>query len=92
MISFDNSFVRELPADPDETNRPRQVYNACYSRVAPTPVSAPKLTAYSREVATLLDLSVGPTPYSRAADGLGGVHTGRSIGVVAPNPLSSLSS
>ncbi len=58
MISFDNSFVRELPADPDETNRPRQVYDACYSRVAPTPVSAPKLTAYSREVATLLDLSV----------------------------------
>ena len=58
MISFDNSFVRELPADRDETNRPRQVYNACYSRVAPTPVSAPKLTAYSREVADLLNLSV----------------------------------
>lgn len=58
MIRFDNSFVRELPADPDETNRPRQVYNACYSRVAPTPVSAPKLTAHSREVATLLGLSV----------------------------------
>jgi uncharacterized protein YdiU (UPF0061 family) len=58
MISFDNSFVRELPADPDETNRPRQVYNACFSRVAPTRVSAPKLTAHSREVAALLDISV----------------------------------
>ena len=57
MISFDNSFVRELPADRDETNRPRQVYNACYSRVAPTPVSAPKLTAYSREGADVLNLS-----------------------------------
>jgi len=58
MLSFDNSFVRDLPADPDETNQRRQVHNACYSYVAPTPVRAPRLIAYSREVADLLDLSV----------------------------------
>ncbi len=58
MLSFDNSFVRDLPPDPDETNQRRQVHNACFSHVAPTPVSAPKLIAYSREVADLLDLSV----------------------------------
>ncbi|MDH3623405.1 MAG: YdiU family protein [Myxococcales bacterium] len=58
MLSFDNSFVRELPADPDATNRRRQVHNACYSYVAPTPVTAPRLIAYSREVADLCDLEV----------------------------------
>ena len=58
MLSFDNSFVRELPADPDETNQRRQVRNACYSYVAPTPVTAPRLIAYSREVADLLEIPI----------------------------------
>jgi len=30
---FENSFVRDLPADPVLLNVPRQVSNACYSRV-----------------------------------------------------------
>ena len=58
MLSFDNSFVRELPADPDRTNQRRQVHNACYSYVAPTPVSSPSLIAYSKEAADMLGLSV----------------------------------
>ena len=37
-LSFDNSFVRELPADPLLHNVPRQVRDACYTRVDPTPV------------------------------------------------------
>ena len=37
-LSFDNSFVRELPADPLLRNVPRQVRSACYTRVDPTPV------------------------------------------------------
>jgi uncharacterized protein YdiU (UPF0061 family) len=57
-LTFDNRFTRELPGDPDTTNRPRQVTGACYTFVPPTPVAAPKLVAFSREVATLLDLSV----------------------------------
>ena len=56
-IKFDNSFVRELPEDPETTNTRRQVLNSCYSRVNPTIVSSPELVVYSREVAALLDFS-----------------------------------
>jgi len=55
-LQFDNAFVRELPADPEQSNAVRQVHRACYSRVQPTPVAAPQLVAYSPEVAKLLDL------------------------------------
>ena len=55
-LHFDDSFVRELPGDPEEENFRRQVRGAMYSRVAPTPVSAPKLIALSPECARLLDL------------------------------------
>jgi len=57
-LKFDNRFVRELPADPETTNRPRQVTGACYTFVKPKRVAAPKLVAFSPEVASLLDLSV----------------------------------
>jgi uncharacterized protein YdiU (UPF0061 family) len=56
-LSFDNRFIRELPGDPETGNYRRQVAGACYSRINPTPVSNPKLVAYSREVADFLDLS-----------------------------------
>ena len=55
-LRFDNAFVRELPGDPQQGGRPRQVQGALYSRVSPTPVAAPQLLAYSREVAGLLDI------------------------------------
>lgn len=57
-LKFDNRFVRELPADPETTNRPRQVTGACYTFVKPKRVAAPKLVAFSPEVSSLLDLSV----------------------------------
>lgn len=53
-LRFDNSFVRELPADPLLHNAPRSVRNACYSRVAPTPVSAPQLLAWADAVGAML--------------------------------------
>ena len=56
-LKFDNRFVRELPADPLKHNSRRQVSGACYSLVSPTPVSAPQLVAWSREVAEALGLS-----------------------------------
>ncbi len=56
-LRFDDRFVRELPGDPDTSNRRRQVLGACYSRVAPTPVAQPQLLAYSREIAEQLGLS-----------------------------------
>ncbi len=55
-LNFDNTFVRELPADLDSSNNVRQVRCACYSRVLPTAVAAPQLVAYAAEVADLLDL------------------------------------
>jgi serine/tyrosine/threonine adenylyltransferase len=56
MFTFNNRFVRALPADPLETNTRRQVPRASYSKVLPTPVHAPKLIAYSHEVADLLGM------------------------------------
>ncbi|MEW5837329.1 MAG: protein adenylyltransferase SelO [Pseudomonadota bacterium] len=56
-LHWDDSFVRELPADPEEHPGIRQVYGACYSRCRPTPVQAPHLLACSSETAALLGLS-----------------------------------
>ena len=56
MLCFDNRLVRELPGDADVRNHPRQVLGALWSPVAPTPVAAPRLIAWSREMADLLGL------------------------------------
>ncbi|MDQ6620483.1 MAG: protein adenylyltransferase SelO family protein, partial [Pseudomonadota bacterium] len=55
-LRFDNTFVRELPGDAEEGARRRQVHGALYSRVRPTPVSAPRVIAHSKEVAALLGI------------------------------------
>ena len=55
-LNFDNSYLRELPGDPDSRNRIRQVRGACWSAVSPTPVASPVLLAHSREMAAELDL------------------------------------
>ncbi len=57
QLVFDNRFVAELPFDQDTRNFPRQVIGACYSKVIPAQTANPKLAAYSREVAELLDLN-----------------------------------
>lgn len=57
-LRFDNRFTRDLPADPSSENRPRQVYEACYSRVLPKPTAQPVLVHYSAEVAAELGLHV----------------------------------
>ena len=54
---FDNAFIRELPGERETGPRIRQVHAALWSHVDPTPVAAPKLIAYSREMATHLGLS-----------------------------------
>ena len=55
-LRFDNRFVHELPGDPVDGRHVRQVHGACYSRVEPTPVRAPRLLAWAPEVAELLGL------------------------------------
>jgi len=56
-LRFDNRFTRSLPADPESGPRLRQVRDAIYSRVEPTPAPAPELVAHAWEVAELIGLS-----------------------------------
>lgn len=53
-LHFDNRFIQELPGD---TSGRGAVQGMCWSAVSPTPVSKPKVLAYSAEVLALLDLS-----------------------------------
>ena len=57
QIQFDNQFLKNLPADPENNNFIRQVHEACYSKVNPINVSQPELVAYSSEVANQLEFS-----------------------------------
>src|SRR5688572_19443681 len=70
MLTFDDRFARELPGDPDLTNRPRQVRGAAWSPVQPTPVKAPRTLAVAREVAELL--GIDDTSSQAFADVFGG--------------------
>ena len=56
-LHFDNRLLAELPGDPEDSPRTRQVHGALYSRVQTTPVSAPRLLAWSPEVAAAIGLS-----------------------------------
>ena len=56
-LTFDNRWLRELPGDPETENFTRQVPNALWSSVMATPVKAPRLLAYSPEVAEMLGLA-----------------------------------
>ncbi len=74
-LHFDNRFVGELPADTETRNYRRQVLAACYSRVMPTPVGAPRLVASAREVAELLELD----PTASASSEFAAVFSGSAL-------------
>ncbi len=65
----ENTFVRDLPADPVSENVPRHVHNACYTRVAPTPVAGPRLLAWSEPLGKQLGLA---RPGAKALEVLAG--------------------
>jgi protein adenylyltransferase len=71
-LRFDNSFVRELPGDPLLHNVPRAVRNACYTRVDPTPVAAPRLLGWADPVGEMLGILRPSSPTGAAAEVLGG--------------------
>jgi uncharacterized protein YdiU (UPF0061 family) len=71
-VRFDASFVTELPGDPVSTNVPRQVANACYTRVDPTPVRAPRLLGWADAVGAILGISRPDSPTGAAVDVLSG--------------------
>ena len=56
-LSIENKFATELPGDPDKKNVSRQVHEACYSLVSPTPTSNPKLIHSSPEMREELNLN-----------------------------------
>jgi uncharacterized protein YdiU (UPF0061 family) len=56
-LHLQNNFITELPADPTESNTPRQVHQACYSFVLPKKPSNPLLIDASTEVAKAIGLS-----------------------------------
>ena len=72
QLRFENTFVSELPADPVLVNRPRQVHDACYTRVEPTPVSAPRLLAWSDATGEMLGIRRPAAADNLAAEVLGG--------------------
>jgi uncharacterized protein YdiU (UPF0061 family) len=55
-LRFDNQFTKSLPADSHVGTARRQVEQACYSRVKPAVVAAPRLVAHSVEMLELLGL------------------------------------
>src|SRR6185369_12916479 len=71
-LSFDNTFVRGLPADPLLHNVPRQVRGACYTRVDPTPAGSPTLLAWSDSVGRMLGASSPRSCTGPVAEVLGG--------------------
>ncbi|MCF7220653.1 protein adenylyltransferase SelO [Marilutibacter chinensis] len=71
-LRFDNAFVRETPGDPDTGPGVRQVEGAAWSRVLPTPVAAPRMLAWSAEMAARLGLDAAFMDSPLAAEVLTG--------------------
>ncbi|HVO49037.1 MAG TPA: YdiU family protein [Steroidobacteraceae bacterium] len=72
LREFESTFVRALPPDPEAGNFVRHVPGSSYSRVTPTPVSAPRLLAWSDDCAALLGLARPESDSGPVVDILGG--------------------
>lgn len=66
-LSFDNRLRRDLPEDPEQGARRREVH-AAWSSVQPTPVAAPRVIAYSTEMAQSLGLDAADIGSPRFAE------------------------
>ena len=71
-LRFDNRFLAELPGDADTGPRRREVRGALWSRVAPTPVAAPRVLAVSAEMLAELGLDATDAMTPRFAEVFGG--------------------
>ena len=74
VLTFDNQFLRALPGDTETQNFTRQVQGALWSRVLPEKVSAPRLLAYSREMADEFGLDDAAMHGATMVDALAGNH------------------
>ncbi len=50
-------FIQELPADKEQENKRRQVFEACFSFVQPKKTTSPSLISFMPQVASLLGIS-----------------------------------
>lgn len=57
MLKFDNQVIKKLPLDTSREPGVRQVRNACYSLVDPTPLDNPQLVAHSQIALDLLSIT-----------------------------------
>ncbi len=71
-LEFTGRFVREMPGDPDTRNVTREVREASWTRVEPTPVGAPRLLAWSDELGEWLGIARPDTPDGPAVQVLAG--------------------
>ncbi|MCC4587178.1 YdiU family protein [Xanthomonas sp. NCPPB 1067] len=71
QLHFDNRLRRELPGDPEEGPRRREVA-AAWSSVLPTPVAAPRLIAHSTDMARALGLDAAQIGSAQFAEVFGG--------------------
>jgi len=55
-LNITNTFTKELPADSNETNERRQVFESCFSYVKPKKTANPQLIHSSSELASLLGI------------------------------------
>ena len=76
-LNFRSRFIDELEGEADTPNFSRQVPNVAYSLVHPLAVNAPRLLAWSKQCAALLDLA------KPAADG------DRSVLILGGNDLAA---
>ncbi len=70
-LHFDNRLRQQLPGDPEEGARRREV-DAAWSAVLPTPVAAPYLIAHSAEMAQVLGLDAAEIVSAQFARVFGG--------------------
>jgi serine/tyrosine/threonine adenylyltransferase len=71
-LRFENTFAGDLPGDRSTVNVPRLVQGACYTRVDPTPVPAPRLLGWSEAMARTLGIARPQTPETPAVQVLAG--------------------
>lgn len=67
-LRFDNVSLQDLPIDPEQENRRRQIQGAINCHVQPTPAPAPALIVWSQEVAELLGLDAAACTSPRFAE------------------------
>jgi serine/tyrosine/threonine adenylyltransferase len=71
-LHFDNQHLRDLPVDSTTRNYCRQVPNAIFSRVQPTPLFSPRVVAYSPSALQLLGLDPSALSEEEMAQHLSG--------------------